>query len=134
MENKAEIYFKTGKEKFHNRDVEGAIQELYDAVQDDPENIAYILLRGDYLFRLDKCQLASEDFTKVIERSCDIDDLEIAYAWRAHCMEGLGKVNEAITDVDWQIEHGFVTANKFAWHASLKMKVEILKMLFAVLL
>ncbi len=123
MENKADYHFKAAKEKFYKRDVEGAIQELNQAVEIDPENLEYILLRGDYLFCFDKHQLACDDFTKVIEFSGDIDDLEIAYGWRAHCYEYLDKVDEAIADVDWQIEHGFVTSTKLAWRASLKIKV-----------
>jgi tetratricopeptide (TPR) repeat protein len=105
------------------RDVEGAIQELDSAIQYDPESIEYILLRGDYLFRFDKHQLACDDFTKVIERSDDIDDLEFAYGWRAHCYEYLGKVDKAIADVDWQIVHGFIHDSTYAWRASLKMKI-----------
>ena len=50
MENKAGSHFKDAKEKFHKRDVEGAIQELNQAIQIDPKNLEYILLRGDYLF------------------------------------------------------------------------------------
>ena len=123
MENNAGIHFKIAKEKFHKRDVEGAIQELNDAIELDPENLEYILLRGDYLFRLDKHHLSCEDFTKVIKNSDDINDLETAYGWRAHCYEYLGKVNEAIADVDWQIEHGFIHESTYAWHASLKTKV-----------
>jgi len=103
--------------------VEGAIQELDSAIQYDPENLEYILLRRDYLFRFDKYQLACDDFTRVIECSDDIDDLEFAYGWRAHCYEYLGKVDEAIADVDWQIEHGFVSDTNLAWRASLKVKV-----------
>ncbi len=122
MENKAGAHFKAAKEKFHKRDVEGAIQELDQAIQINPENLEYILLRGDYLFRLDKYQLACNDFTKVIERSDDIDDLEIAYGWRAHCYEGLGRVDEALSDVDWQIEHGFIHTSTYGWRASLEMK------------
>lgn len=123
MENKAEFHFKTAKEKFNKRDVESAIQELNQAIQIDPDNFEYILLRGDYLFRLDKHQLACDDFTKVIERSDDMDDLEFAYGWRAHCYEYLGKVDKAIADVDWQIEHGFILPSTYAWRASLKMKI-----------
>ena len=66
MESKADIHFKTAKEKFRKRDVEGAIRELDQAIQYDPMNIEYVLLRGDYLFRLDKHMLSCEDFTKVI--------------------------------------------------------------------
>ncbi len=127
MENKAESHFKAAKEKFHKRDVEDAIQELDQAIQIDPENLEYILLRGDYLFRLDKYRLACDDFTKVIERSNDIDDLEVAYGWRAHCYRGLRKFRETIGDLDWQIEHGFVTANKLAWRAELKTEIGYLE-------
>src|SRR5690349_18371642 len=123
MENEAEKHFKTAKEKFRSRDVEGAIQELNKAIQIDPNNIEYILLRGDYLFRLDNYKLALDDFTIVIEHSQDLDDLETAYGWRAHCYRGLRKFPETIADLDWQIEHGFETANKYAWRADLKMEL-----------
>ncbi len=123
MENTASSHFKVAKEKFHNRDVEGAIQELDQAIQIEPDNLEITLLRADYLFRLDKYQLACDDFTKVIECSDDIDDLELAYSWRAHCYRGLRKFRETIEDLDWQIDHGFVTANKLAWRAELKTEI-----------
>lgn len=127
MAQEADTYVQKAKEKFRDSDVEGAIQELNHAISLEPDNIEYHLLRGDYLYRLDKHQLALEDFTKVIDSTEDKNDLEIAYSKLAHCHRGLRQFHETILDLDWLIEHGFATANKYAWRAELKTELGYLE-------
>jgi len=70
----AKYYFQQALEKLRNRHP-GALADLEQAIQLDPENPRYYLECGSLRFKLDEFQAAFEDFSRVILFSQDLDIL-----------------------------------------------------------
>ncbi len=118
MKQDAEYYFKQSRAKWYNRDnwdVQGSLADLDRAIQLDPENLEYRRIRGDLRHFSDKHQEAIEDLTKIIETSKDMDELAAAYSKRASSHEHLGRIDELLEDLDWLIEHGFDSGDRYSW-------------------
>lgn len=93
---RAEIYGNSGDEKIGDRDYEGAIQDLSEAIRLDPQNNLYHSLRGVAYYELGRQEEAIKDETKSIEICPTPNTLYN----RAESYYKTGKDTEALDDLD----------------------------------
>lgn len=101
QERKAEAYVNQGLEKLHQKDYQGAIDNLTKAVKIQPNHYIAYTYRGDIFRTLGKYQAAIDDYTKAIKSNPSHSYLHnsrgIAYA-------ALGEYQKAIADHSGAIE------------------------------
>ena len=90
MTRSSEYYYKQFLAKKSSREQEAALIELGKAVELEPANSAYYLIRGRFLYDRGGFDLAIRDLTKVTEISSKIGDIVESYRLLAISHEAIG--------------------------------------------
>lgn len=120
MNHNAENHFKQAQEALRAGNMKESLYALNQAIGLDPDNYEYYMARGDLRYRIDEYEGAANDLTKAIEFSSDLHDEADARSKRLivyHYWEGdhwEGHLDELYIDLNWLIENGFATANRYS--------------------
>lgn len=122
MNNKqdAEFYFQRSKARYKQRDWSGGDADLDKAIRLDPDNLDYRWERGENRYDRESYRHAIEDFTRIVQLSTDLDELEEAYGKLVVARGWIGRHAEIIADLDWLIEHGINLGSNYSYRAFLK--------------
>ncbi|MBI1258746.1 MAG: tetratricopeptide repeat protein [Chloroflexi bacterium] len=126
MTQDAEFYFKRSAERYKAGDVSGGDADLDQAIALAPDNLEYRWERGMLRMRYqaEQHELALEDFSKIIELSTDIEELDRAYGWRLVSYDALGLKQALLADLDWLIAHDLADALLYSWRSHLLYDLE----------
>jgi tetratricopeptide (TPR) repeat protein len=97
------------------RNIEAALVELGKAIEADPTNSDYCLIRGRWLYRRGKFEPAILDLTKVTELSSKLNDIVEAHRLLAISHGELGDFSSLVSDLDWLIENDFADDRTYMW-------------------
>lgn len=115
MTRSSEYHYKQFLAKKSSREFEDALAELGKAVELEPANNDYYLIRGRFLYERGEFDLAIHDLTRVTELSSKVNDIVEAYSLLAISHEELGDFSSLVSDLDWLIENGFADETTYMW-------------------
>ncbi len=113
MTKSGEYYYKRFLEKESPGKYEEALGELDKAIEVEPNNSDYYLIRGRYRCRRGEFEGAISDLTRVTELSADLDDSVEAYRLLAISHGEIGDLSSLMSDLDWLIENDFATEGTY---------------------
>lgn len=114
MTRNGEYYYKRFLEK-ESSDLKDALVELGKAIEVEPTNSDYYLIRGRLLNLRGEFDLAISDLKKVTELSSDLNDVAEAYNILAIAHGEIGDLSLLVSDLDWLIENGFADEGIYMW-------------------
>lgn len=127
MMQDANSYFKRAEEKFHNKDFEGGLTDLDNAIRLNPSNSDYYWARGIQYYLHKEFQLALLDFNKSLELADDLSNKARAYRKRATCLYFLKEYEKMIFDANWLIDNGFPDDMLYQFRGSSKARLNDLE-------
>ncbi len=113
MTKSGEYYYKRFLKKEYSSEFEDALGELDKAIEVEPNNRDYYLIRGRFLYHRGRFEGAISDLTRVTELSADLDDSVEAYRLLAISHGEIGDLSSLMSDLDWLIENDFATEGTY---------------------
>jgi tetratricopeptide (TPR) repeat protein len=124
MAQLAESFLHISEEKFSRGDFDGGLEALTQAINIEPKNPFYYMRRAYIQYSAEHYKEAAEDFTKVIDLSTDIEQLQDAYNKRAIAYEFSGCPKKTLSDLNWLIMNQFGDASLYAYRAHINSLLE----------
>jgi tetratricopeptide (TPR) repeat protein len=141
-ERDAAYYHQRAQVRFRYHDFDGGFADLDEAIRLDPTNPEFYWSRAlcryqravwDSSIPMDietilsrqqrNLELAEADFARMIALSSDAEQQAEAYRKRLSCHRYLGQFENAITDANWLIEHGFGDGTTYEWRGICRRKL-----------